>query len=100
MRVTQRARIQFVVVAALCWLLVGSYVLWAAGVQSRWVFYVVLWVPGYVLGEFFFGWLLSPRHGWALSRAKFSFTRITAALLVAIGFVLVSLWVSSLLPAA
>ena len=54
-------------------------VLWANEVQSGWVFYVVLGLPGYVLGELFFGWLLSSRHGLALSRAKFSVTRIAAA---------------------
>jgi uncharacterized membrane protein YeaQ/YmgE (transglycosylase-associated protein family) len=98
MMTTQRARTH-IVVAALCWLLIGSYVLWANQVQSGWVFYVVLGLPGYVLGELFFGWLLSRRHGLALSRARFSFARIAAALLAAIVFVVVSLWVSSVLPA-
>ena len=95
---TQRAR-TLIVVAALSWILIGFYVLWATGVQSGWVFYVVLGVPGYVLGEFVFGWLLSRRHGLALSPAKFSFKRIAAALLVAIVFVVASLWFSSVLPA-
>ena len=95
----QRARTH-IAAAALSWLLVGSFLLWANAVQSSWVFYVVLGVPGYVLGELFFGWLLSRRHGLALSRARFSLTRMAAALLAAIGFVAVSLWVSSLLPAA
>ena len=97
MMTAQRARTQVIVVATL-WLLIGSYALWATGVQSSWGFYVVLSLPGYVLGEFFFGWLLSRRHGLALSRAKFSLTRMAAALLVAIVFVVVSLWVSSVLP--
>ena len=100
MMTTQRVRTQYIVVAALSWLLVGSFLLWANAVQSNWVFFVVLGLPGYVLSELFFGWLLSLRHGLALSRASFSFTRIAAALLLAIGFVVVSLWVSSLLPGA
>src|SRR5262245_11366813 len=96
MMTTQRAQTQLMVIAAL-WLLIGSCVLWAIGVKSGWAFYVVLGLPGYVLGELFFGWLLSRRHGLALSRAKFSATRVAAALLVAIVFVVVSAWVSSVL---
>src|SRR5262245_26802584 len=93
MMTTQRAW----TLIALCWLLIGLYVLRVNAVKSTWVFYVVLGLPGYVLGEAFFGWLLSRRHGLALSRAKFSATRIAAALLVAIVFVVVSAWVSSVL---
>jgi len=95
MMVTNRAGRHFVIVVALCWLLLGAFVLWVTAVQSRWVYWVVLALPGYVLGELFFSWLLSRRHGIALSRSRFSFTRIAAALIVAIGFVVASLWVSS-----
>ena len=38
--VTNRAGTHFVIVVALCWLLLGAFVLWLTAVQSRWVYWV------------------------------------------------------------
>lgn len=41
---------------------------------------VVIGPPVYVLGEAFFGWLLSSDHGRAVSKNRFSILRIVVAL--------------------
>ncbi len=45
--------------------------------------FILIAPPLYVLGEGFFGWLLSPEHGRAISSSSFSLLRILFALVCA-----------------
>jgi hypothetical protein len=65
----------------------------------QWVLLVVLGPPAYVLGEAFFGWLLSREHGTAISRRRFSIKRIAVLLLVFLAVFALSWWLSLLLTA-
>jgi hypothetical protein len=48
---------------------------------AQWIFVLAFGPPLYVLAEELFGWLLSAKHGRAISRREFSFARIVVALL-------------------
>jgi hypothetical protein len=46
----------------------------------QWFLLVAFGPPLYVLGEGFFGWLFSPKHGKAISDREFSFVRVLLVL--------------------
>lgn len=91
-------------VGAFAWLsLVALLVFWLLPnlpqTALQWVLLVVLGPPAYVLGEAFFGWLLSREHGAAISRRRFSIKRIAVLLLVFLAVFALSWWLSLLLTA-
>jgi len=97
-----RLRYRSFVLLALGWLPVATIfflALWPDLPQSKlmWVLLVFFGPPFYVLGEAFFGWVFSERHGYSISSSGFSFKRILVALLVVIAFFVLSWWVSWLL---
>ena len=51
--------------------------------------------PLYVFAEGTFGWLVSPKHGAAISRQRFSAVRIGIALLLAFAWFAVAWWFAS-----
>jgi hypothetical protein len=79
---------------ALIWLLVASILVvsfWPVLPRSTywWAIFLLVGPPIYVSIEGFFTWLLSEKHGQAISRKPFSMARITVALafmLVTMGF--------------
>ena len=63
----------------------------------QWFLLVAFGPPLYVLGEGFFGWLISPKHGKAISDRKFSFVRVLLVLPVMLAVFAFCWWVSWLL---
>lgn len=89
-------------VVALVWLLVAGLLtlqLWPGLPEStlQWVLFIALGPPVYLLGESFFAWLLSRRHGHCVSPDRFSFKRIFVELAVLLSFIAFGGWVLSLL---
>ena len=87
---------------ALAWLLVAGLLtlqFWPDLPQSKlhWVLLVAFGPPLYVLGEAFFGWLFSQRHGQSVSPHGFSLKRILIALPVVLAFTALCWWLSWLL---
>ena len=88
---------------AVVWLLIVApliFQFWPNIPQSKaqWILFVGFGPPLYVLAEELFGWLLSAKHGRAISSRGFSFARIVVALLsalVTIGTCGVLLWLVS-----
>ena len=68
-----------------------------ARTQIQWLLLIGLGPPAYVLGEAFFGWLLSRDHGHSLSPRRFSVVRIIVALPVVLGVFGLGWWVTGLL---
>jgi hypothetical protein len=94
--------IRALLVVALAWLLVAGFLalqFWPDLPQSKlqWILLVIFGPPIYVLGESFFGWLFSQRHGQSVSSRTFSFKRILIALPVVLAFAALSWWLSWLL---
>jgi len=74
--------------AALAWLfLVGLLIVefWpdVPTSKSRWLLFIAVGPPLYILGEAFFGWVFSPEHGYALSPRRFSIGRVLIAMPIA-----------------
>lgn len=89
-------------VVALVWLLVAGLLmlqLWPDLPEStlQWVLFIALGPPVYLLGESFFAWLLSRRHGQFISPHGFSFKRILVELAVLLSFIGFGGWLLSLL---
>jgi len=64
----------------------------------QWLLFIAFGPPLYVLGEEFFGWVFSPRHGAAISKRTFSLRRIFAGvclMLVCIPIVWGLVWLGS-----
>lgn len=85
----QRFRYRSIMLLALGWLLMATIIilaLWPDLPQSKliWVLLVLFGPPLYVLGEAFFDWLFSERHGHSISSSGLSFKRILFALPVVI----------------
>jgi hypothetical protein len=90
---------------AIAWLLVAAFLVfqfWPDLPKSylQWLLLVVFGPPLYVLGEAFFGWLFSLRHGQSISPRPFSPIRILVALPVVLAFLALSWWLSWLLTRA
>jgi hypothetical protein len=90
---------------AVAWLLLAAFLatsLWPGvpKIKSQWFFFVAFVPPLYVLGEAGGSWLFSRRHGYAISRHRFSIARILIALPVALAAVALSWWLSWLLGKA
>src|SRR2546425_13028702 len=71
-------------VAALAWLfLVGLLIVefWPdlPTSKSRWLLFIVVGPPLYILAEAFSSWLFSPEHGNALLPRRFSIVRVLIA---------------------
>lgn len=95
-------RVRALLIAALVWPLVAGFLtlqFWPNLPQSelQWALLIAFGPPIYVLGEAFFGWLFSQRHGQSISSNSFSFKRILIALPVVLAFVGLSWWLSWLL---
>ncbi|MCI0558558.1 MAG: hypothetical protein MN733_08690 [Nitrososphaera sp.] len=63
--------------------------------KDHWVLLVAFGPPFYLLGESFFGWLFSRKHGQALSDSKFSLTRIVFALVIMLVFLSFTWWLTT-----
>ncbi|MDQ3059755.1 MAG: hypothetical protein M3R45_09535 [Pseudomonadota bacterium] len=84
------------------WLLVAgllTLMLWPdlPATQTQWWLLIGLGPPVYVLGEAFFGWLLSRNHGHSLSPRRFSVVRLIVALPVVLEVFALGWWVTGLL---
>ena len=87
---------------ALLWLLVAGFItleLWPNLPRSKlqWFFLFVFGPPLYILGETFFGWLFSQRHGDAIGSPV---KRILVAVPVGLVFISISWWLSWVLTRA
>jgi uncharacterized membrane protein SirB2 len=85
--------------AALAWLFIVGLLILEFGPdlpksKSRWLLFIAVGPPLYILGEAFFGWLFSREHGDALSPRRFSVARVLIALPVVL-LVLALCWVLS-----
>lgn len=78
------------VVVVVWFFLVGLLALsvWPNLPRSKFLF-IALGPPLYLLGEGFFGWLFSEKHGRAISQSKFSGARILIALVVILAFLFI-----------
>jgi len=90
---------------AIAWLLIAAilaFQLWPDLPKSnlQWILLLFFGPPLYVLGESFFAWLFSQRHGEAISPRAFSPARILIALPVVLAFLALSWWLSWLLTRA
>jgi hypothetical protein len=89
-------------------LLLGVSILWAVlavlvlpwtGIPKttrQWILLVVAGPPLYVLGEAFFGWVFSQKHGHKISRESFSWTRILVAVAIYVAAAVAAVWLGSL----
>jgi hypothetical protein len=59
---------------------------WAPKTTLQWIILIALGPPLYILGEEFFGWLFSRKHGFAISPREFSFLRIGVGLVVCLAW--------------
>ena len=89
-------------VLALSWLFIAALLtvqLWPEVPHSKlqWFLLFAFGPPLYILGESFFGWLLSPKHGKAISHRQFSLARVLLALPIMLALFALSWWVSWLL---
>ena len=87
---------------AILWLVVGCLLIvqfWPdlPHTNLQWFLLIAFGPPVYILGEEFFGWLFSAKHGEAISSRKFSPVRILLVLPIALAFFALSSWVSWLL---
>ena len=97
-----RSQIRTLLVVAILWLAVATFLavqFWPEVPHSalKWVLFIVFAPPLYVLGEAFFGWLLSAKHGAAISPKRFSGKRILIALPVVLAVFALSWWLSRLI---
>ena len=91
-----------VAAVAVIWLFAAAaltFQLWPNLPRSnlQWILFLAFGPPLYVGGEAFFGWLLSERHGRAISIRKFSVGRLAVALSVLLVLCLVTWWLSRFL---
>lgn len=95
-------RLQFLFSLAAAWFFVTGLLilqLWPdlPKTDLGWFLIIVVGPPAYVVGEGFFGWLFSEKHGKEISTKHFSWLRIALALsVVAVVFAL-SMFVSAIL---
>jgi hypothetical protein len=87
---------------AFLWLVIGSlltFQLWPdlPHTKLQWFLLIAFGPPIYILGEAFFGWLFSPKHGQAISHREFSLVRVLLALPILLALFALSWWVSWLL---
>jgi hypothetical protein len=95
-------KIRTLLVVAVLWLVVATFLVlqfWPNVPHSplKWVLFIVFGPPLYVLGEEFFGWLFSPKHGAAISPNRFSAKRILIALPILVAVVALGWWLSWLI---
>ncbi len=98
----ERSNIRTLPVVAVLWLAVAAFLavqFWPEVPHStlKWVLFIVFAPPLYVLGEEFFGWLLSAKHGATISPRHFSGKRILIALPVVLAVFALSWWLSRLI---
>lgn len=92
-------------VGAVVWVLLAAFLV-VLGLPNlpqsalQWVLLVLLGPPVYVLGEGFFGWLFSRKHGMTISQKRFSIKRIAVALSVCVMIAALIWWLSWLLTAS
>ena len=96
------SKIRTLLVIAVLWLAVAAFLafqFWPDVPHSalKWVLFIVFGPPLYVLGEEFFGWLLSAKHGATISQHRFSAKRILIALPLFLAVFALSWWLSLLI---
>jgi len=89
--------VRLLLVLALFWLGLAAFLafqFWPRVPHSvlQWVLFIALGPPLYLLGEAFFEWLFSRKHGHAISPHRFSVKRILFALLVLVSLCALSWW--------
>lgn len=92
-------KISALVFIALLWLFVAGLLmlmLWPDWPHTpiQWFLLIGFGPPVYILGEAFFGWLFSKKHGRDLSPHRFSIFRIFVALPVALVFFVLCGWLA------
>ncbi|MFZ3174546.1 MAG: hypothetical protein WA146_06580 [Thiobacillus sp.] len=95
--------LSFLPALAIGWLLIAGlllFQLWPDLPQTslQWFLLVAFGPPLYVLGEGFFSWLLSSKHGKAISNREFSFVRVLVALPIMLAVFALCWWLSWLFP--
>jgi hypothetical protein len=95
-------KIRTLLALAALWLVIAAFLafqFWPNVPHStlKWALFIVFGPPLYVLGEEFFGWLLSPKHGTAFSPHRFSAKRILIALPIVVAVVALGWWLSWLI---
>lgn len=63
----------------------------------RWVLFIVIGPPVYVVAEGIFGWVFSDKHGKAISAKNFSWLRIVIVLAVTVVYIVIFSFVQSFL---
>jgi hypothetical protein len=97
-----QSKLPWLSILALCWLVIGGLLtlgMWPdlPSSNSGWFILLAFGPPIFVFGEAFFGWLLSPRHGAAVSQNRFSALRILLAFPLAVAWFAFCWWLSWLI---
>jgi hypothetical protein len=99
---TDRRRLRLLLLIAVVWVVVAGFLLLALLPQLphsrlQWFLFIAFGPPLYVLGEGFFGWLFSPKHGCSISQRRFSVARILILFPVALALLALCWFLASLL---